>query len=76
MTMRTRIKVCGITRVADGVAAARAGADAIGVVFWRDTPRCVDLARARDIAIALPPFVSVGDRLRISTETGEYLKKV
>jgi phosphoribosylanthranilate isomerase len=59
MTMRTRIKVCGITRVADGVAAARAGADAIGVVFWRGTPRCVDPARARDIAIALPPFVSV-----------------
>ena len=59
MTMRTRIKICGITRVADGVAAAGAGADAIGVVFWRGTPRCVDLARARDIAIALPPFVSV-----------------
>ena len=59
MTVRTRIKICGITRVADGVAAAQAGADAIGVIFWRGTPRCVDFERAREIALALPPFVSV-----------------
>jgi phosphoribosylanthranilate isomerase len=59
MTTRTRIKICGITRVEDGVAAAHAGADAIGVVFWRGTPRCVDFARAREIALAVPPFVSV-----------------
>lgn len=58
MTARTRIKICGITRVADGMAAARAGADAVGVVFWPGTPRCVDFARAREIVTALPPFVS------------------
>ena len=56
--MRTRIKICGITRVEDGVAAARAGADAIGLVFWPGTPRRVDVARARAIAAALPPLVS------------------
>ena len=56
--MRTRIKICGITRVEDGVAAARAGADAIGLVFWHGPPRRVAHDRARAIAAALPPFVS------------------
>jgi phosphoribosylanthranilate isomerase len=55
----TRIKICGITRVEDGVAAAHAGADAIGVNFWAGTPRRVDLAAARAIVAALPPFVAV-----------------
>ena len=55
---RTRIKICGITRVEDALAAARAGADAIGLIFWPGTPRRVDLAHARAIAAALPPFVS------------------
>jgi phosphoribosylanthranilate isomerase len=56
--MRTRVKICGITRVADGVAAARAGADAIGLVFWAGTPRRVAFDQARAIAGALPPFVT------------------
>lgn len=55
---RTRVKICGITRVADGLAASEAGADAIGLVFWSGTPRVVDVARARAIADALPPFVT------------------
>ncbi len=57
--MRTRIKICGITRVEDGLAAARAGADAIGIVFWSGTPRVVEFDRARAIVTALPPFVGV-----------------
>jgi len=57
--MQTRIKICGITRVDDGVAAAHAGADAIGLVFWAGTPRVVAVERARAIIAALPPFVSV-----------------
>jgi phosphoribosylanthranilate isomerase len=56
--MRTRAKICGITRVADALAAANAGADAIGLVFWPGTPRCVAIPRAREIADALPPFVT------------------
>lgn len=57
--MRTRVKICGITRVEDGIAAAHAGADAIGLVFWPGTPRCVNLGQARAIVAALPSFVTV-----------------
>lgn len=55
---RTRVKICGITRVADGLAASAAGADAIGLVFWSGTPRFVEVGSARQIADALPPFVT------------------
>jgi phosphoribosylanthranilate isomerase len=51
------VKVCGITSPDDGVAAAEAGADAIGLVFWPESPRALTLDRARAIGAALPPFV-------------------
>ncbi len=57
--MRTRVKICGIVRVEDGLAAARSGADAIGLNFWAGTPRMVTAERARAVALALPPFVSI-----------------
>jgi phosphoribosylanthranilate isomerase len=56
--LRTRVKICGITRADDGAAAARAGADAIGLNFWNGTPRCVSFDQARAIVAALPPFVA------------------
>ena len=56
--MRTRIKICGITRVEDAAAAARAGADAIGLVFYPPSPRFLGLEQARRLANAVPPFVS------------------
>ena len=56
---RTRIKICGITRIDDGHAAVDAGADAIGLVFWHGTPRVVTIAQARAIVDALPPYIAV-----------------
>ena len=47
------VKICGITAPADGVAAAAAGASAIGLVFWPSSPRAVDEARARQIIAAV-----------------------
>jgi len=56
--MRTRIKICGITRPTDALAAAAAGVDAIGLVFYAPSPRSIDPAQAADIVACLPPFVT------------------
>lgn len=58
MRQRTRIKICGLTREADVAAAVDAGADAIGLVLYPQSPRHVGLDRARALAAALPPFVT------------------
>ncbi len=55
--MRTRVKICGITRPQDAVAAAQAGADAIGLVFYPPSPRYLSTERAVEVRDALPPFV-------------------
>jgi phosphoribosylanthranilate isomerase len=68
--MRTRIKICGITRVGDGVEAVRLGADALGLVFYPKSPRHVAEAQAAEIVSALAPFVtSVG--LFVNPAAGE-----
>lgn len=54
----TRVKICGITRVEDGQAAVKAGADAIGLVFYEKSPRHIDMEGARVIIASLPPFVT------------------
>lgn len=56
--MRTRIKICGLTRAADIDAAVRAGADAIGFVLYDPSPRAVSAERAGELARRLPPFVT------------------
>jgi len=55
---RIRIKICGIARPEDAAAAARAGADAIGLVMHASAPRHISLNRASDILNDLPPFVT------------------
>ena len=55
---RTRVKICGLTRLEDVAAAAKAGADALGFVFAPRSPRRLDATRARILAAASPAFVS------------------
>ena len=55
--MSTRIKICGVTCVADGVAAAEAGVDMIGLMFYERSPRHVSLATATEISRAVSPFI-------------------
>jgi len=57
--MRTRVKICGITRPEDVQAAAEHGADAIGLVFYPDSPRHVTIESATSIAASVPPFLTL-----------------
>lgn len=56
--MRTRVKICGITRAEDARAACEAGADAIGLVFYPASPRFLLHEQARMLRDGLPPFVT------------------
>jgi phosphoribosylanthranilate isomerase len=57
--LRTRVKICGITRAQDAKAAVAAGCDAIGLVFYRPSSRYVSAEKAAEIVAGIPPFVSV-----------------
>lgn len=57
--LRTRVKICGITRVEDAVHAVQLGADSIGLVFHKKSPRYIDLEQAKLIKKELPAFVTL-----------------
>jgi len=59
MNYRTRVKICGITRVEDARFAANRGADSIGLVFHQPSARAIEIEQALEIRRVLPPFVTV-----------------
>ena len=56
--MSVRVKICGITRVEDALAAVDAGADALGFMFYEASPRCVTPRQALEMLRELPTFVA------------------
>lgn len=56
--VRTQIKICGITRIEDAIAAVTSGADAVGLVFYSKSKRCVAPETAKQICFAVGPFVT------------------
>lgn len=58
LNSRTRVKICGITRIEDGVQAAQLGVDALGLVFYAKSPRCVSTKQAQEICESLPGFIT------------------
>jgi phosphoribosylanthranilate isomerase len=68
-----RVKICGITNEGDALHAVRHGADAVGMVLWDQSPRCVSVERAAVIAKTLPPFVwNVGVFVNASPDEVEF----
>ena len=55
---RTRVKICGITNLEDAKAAVNAGADAIGLVFYKNSPRYISIDKAREIVENVTAFVN------------------
>jgi phosphoribosylanthranilate isomerase len=55
---RTRVKICGITNLKDAKVAVDAGVDAIGLVFYENSPRYISISRAKEIIENITPFVN------------------
>lgn len=75
--MRTRAKICGITRLEDIQSVVNAGADAIGFVFYPPSPRSVTAAQAAELIQAIPPYVqTVGLFVNHSLEDIQAILKI
>ncbi|MBU4318044.1 MAG: phosphoribosylanthranilate isomerase [Proteobacteria bacterium] len=73
--LRPQVKICGITRIEDALAAAHAGADALGFVFYAKSPRNVTQEQARSIIARLPfPLATIG--VFVNETLADILEKV
>ncbi|MFV8571048.1 phosphoribosylanthranilate isomerase [Marinobacter sp. SBS5] len=72
--MTTRVKICGLTRVEDVEAAVACGADSVGLVFYERSPRAVSVEQAKELAAAVPAFVTVTGLF--VNPTSDYVKSV
>jgi phosphoribosylanthranilate isomerase len=71
---KTKVKICGITNLADAEASIEYGADALGFVFVKSSPRYIDVEKAQKIIATLPPCITT---VGVFTEgTEEYIKAV
>lgn len=73
VTLSTRVKICGITRVSDALTASELGAHAIGLNFYRPSPRHVELDEARAICAAVSSRVMVAG-VFVDPETSAVLE--
>ncbi|MDH5355029.1 MAG: phosphoribosylanthranilate isomerase [Gammaproteobacteria bacterium] len=74
MNSRTRVKICGLTRIDDAMHAVGLGADAIGLVFHQPSPRSIDIESAIKIRKAMPPFVTITALLM--NENEDWIERV
>ena len=71
---QVKVKVCGMTRLKDALVAVEVGADAVGFIFYKKSPRSVTMKTVREIVLELPPFV---DTVGVFVdETAEQINKI
>lgn len=75
MRFRTRVKICGITRLDDALNAVQAGADSLGFVFYSPSPRNLELEQARALIKSVPAFIST-TALFVNPQPGLVLEVV